>query len=376
MPKNQFFAYLSLSMILILMIGCAIRNDSEEVYAFTWDMSVENHTGMANDHFSKDGKHRGMSTFHWQSQQVYEGINQLVKNNIECVALIPFLYQKTDTTKVVFWKGEDGEWSHYDSMYINVSEKLHARNMHVMFKPHLWMSEGWRSNIKMENEEEWDIWFDSYERHMLHYALLAEHMKADLYCIGTEFRSSVIQQPERWQGLIRKIKEIYKGKLTYAANWDDDYDDIKFWKDMDYIGIQAYYPLTNKNNPSLGEIKDGWQSHIKKLKQLSQKHNKPILFSEIGYRSDESATIEPWAWGEALDKETNLASNTTQNLAYEALFQQLWNEDWFAGMYFWQWHNSSEECNEHERMEFTPRYKPAENTMAKWYSRPFIEESN
>lgn len=367
MHRNIFLVVFLFTSSVLFLSSCATSADSTDDYTFAWDTSVENHTGRANDYYSKDGKHRGMSAFHWRRGDLNEGVNQLVKNNVECVALIPFLYQETDTTKVVRWRDRTSKWSRSDSTYIRVSEQFHNRNMHVMFKPHLWMSEGWRSNIKMDNDEEWDTWFDSYERHMIHYARLAEHMDADFYCIGTEFRSSIKKQPERWQNLVDQIKKIYHGKLTYAANWDGEYDDVTFWKDMDYIGIQAYYPLTNKNNPTLTEIKDGWHTHIKKLKKLSEKHGKPILFSEIGYRSDASATIKPWVWGEALDKETNEVSNATQNLAYEALFQQLWKEDWFAGMYFWQWHTTSKEGNVREAMDFTPRYKPAENTMAKWY---------
>jgi len=44
----------------------------------------------------------------------------------------------------------------------------------------------------------------------------------------------------------------------------------------------------------------------------------------------------------------------------------LWDKDWFAGMYFWQWHNGTKK-DEPSNMDFTPRFKPAENTMAKWY---------
>lgn len=367
---NQYFSIFIIVITLSISLSdCAVRSEAAQDYDFTWDMAVENHTGMTQGRYNKDGKHRGMSVFHWRQDDINEGLNQLIKNNIEGVALIPFLFQKTDTTKVVRWRDRESKWSEYDSTYIEVSQQLHKRNMHIMFKPHLWMNEGWRSNIKMDNDEEWDTWFDSYERHMIHYAHLAEHMDVELYCIGTEFKSSIQKQPKRWQGLVNKIKEIYHGKLTYAANWDGEYDDVPFWKDMDYIGIQAYYPLTNKNKPTLSEIKDGWQSHKSKLEKLSTKHNKPILFSEIGYRSDESATIKPWVWDSALDKVKDRACNITQHLAYEALFQELWNEDWFAGMYFWQWHNTSEEGNTHEALDFTPRYKPAENTIAKWYGK-------
>ena len=349
-------------------MSCALRNDNEEPYDFAWDMSVENRTGKSNDHYINDGKHRGMSVFRWRND-MYESLNQLVKNNIEWVAIVPFMYQRTDTTKVMRPRKNIGLWTERDSSYINAVNEIHQRNMHIMFKPHLWMETGWRSNIKMDSHQEWDTWFDSYERHMLHYATLAEHLNIELLCIGTEFRSSIKAQPHRWDKLITNIKSIYHGKLTYAANWDGEFDDVKFWSQLDYIGVQAYFPLTNKNNPRLSDIKEGWNKHVKMLEKLSKKHNKPILFSEIGYRSDASATIEPWVWGSQLNTTTNTKSFSTQNLAYEALFQKLWDKDWFAGMYFWQWHTTSVEHDEHENMEFTPRYKPAENTMAKWYSK-------
>ena len=93
------------------------------------------------------------------------------------------------------------------------------------------------------------------------------------------------------------------------------------------------------------------------------------MFSEIGYRSDEIATIEPWVWDSAVNDTTNVISNHIQNLAYEALFQKVWDEEWFAGMYFWQWHIDHDEEESHSKMDFTPRYKSAENTMAKWYGK-------
>ena len=62
---------------------------------------------------------------------------------------------------------------------------------------------------------------------------------------------------------------------------------------VDYIGVQAYYPLTKNNSPTLEGIKKGWNVHIKKLKTISDTFDKKIIFTEIGYRNDASATIKP-----------------------------------------------------------------------------------
>ena len=365
MAKKVFFFTAILFLVIITLTQCNIPKNSNDSVDFEWDMSVENHSGVSNDLYLQDGKHRGMSVFNWRKDH-FESINQLIKNNIEWVAIVPFFYQKSDTTKVMRTPMEVGVWSRRDSSFIRVIKELHDRDLHVNLKPHLWMSEGWRSDIMFENDQEWSAWFESYRCNMIHYAKMAEELDVELLCIGAEFKTSIIHQPKKWLALIKEIKTIYSGKLTYAANWDSEYAHVQFWDQMDYIGIQAYFPLTASKNPSLKDIKKGWKSHIKMLEDLSEKYNKPILFSEVGYRSEETATIRPWEWGSSAEVQMSKMSNATQQLAYEALFQELWKKNWFAGMYFWQWHNESS-ASPRDTLDFTPRFKPAENTLAKWY---------
>lgn len=357
-----------LIVFITIICSCGVFQNEDD-YTFAWDMTLENHTGIPKNLYKKDGKHRGMSVFHWRDSMDL-ALNQLIKNNVEWIAIIPFYFQENDKTREMRMPEVAGQWDHRDSMYMNVIENIHDRGLHVMLKPHLWMHDGWRSNIQFETEEDWDIWFESYRKNLIHHALLAELLDIELLCIGAEFRSSILKQPDKWEELIEDVKSIYSGKLTYAANWDAEYAEVSFWDQMDFIGIQAYFPLTTGEYPSLSEIKKGWKRHIATLKALSERYNKPILFSEVGYRSDNIATIEPWVWGSALDKDTSVvASNITQNLAYEALFQELWDKEWFAGMYFWQWHNTSRRQVKYENRDFTPRFKPAENTLAKWYGK-------
>jgi len=352
-------------LVFLIAIGC---NSKMEFYKFEWKMSAENHTGTAKDLYKEDGKHRGMSAFRW-GEDPDEAINQLIKNNVEWVAIIPFLFQENNLTKEMNIPEVVGAWNRRDSSRIHIINQIHSRGMHVMLKPHLWMRDGWRSEVRLDSEDEWGTWFESYRKNMIHNAMLAEKLNVELLWIGAELMSSILEQPEKWDLLIKEVREVYSGKLTYAANWDAEYAEVTFWDQMDYIGIQAYFPLTNHANPSLGEIQSGWERHIKMLKKFSKKHKKPILFSEVGYRSDNTATIEPWVWESALNDSISMPSNETQNLAYEALFRELWSKKWFAGMYFWQWHNTTKEVNVYNDRGFTPRYKPAENTMAKWYGK-------
>ena len=78
----------------------------------------------------------------------------------------------------------------------------------------------------------------------------------ELFCIGTEL-SFASQKTDKWKELIQKVKTSYDGKLTYAANWDN-YKNIKFWDDLDFVGIDAYFPLSYTTKPDLEELKNGW----------------------------------------------------------------------------------------------------------------------
>jgi len=183
--------------------------------------------------------------------------------------VVPFLYQENERTKVMEIPEKNDGYGRQDSLYIAIIRKMRDKGLYVHLKPHLWMSEGWRSNVSLDSKTEWDNWFRSYSTNMLHYAQMAETAGAELFCIGTELRSSIMEQPKAWCELISKIKAIYSGKLTYAANWHDEYEHVTFWDELDYIGVQAYFPLTEGKNPDLESIKKGWEPHLKILESFS-----------------------------------------------------------------------------------------------------------
>ncbi len=368
--KQLTLRFLSPVLVAIIIFKTLVFANINENYSFNWKESVMNPKGTTNDFYSKDKMHRGMSVFGWGSSNTSNAIDSLIKTNIEWVAVIPFIDQEDETSKTVRRPvGKNSNWLARDSVFIKSIADMHTKGLHVQLKPHLWTFEGWRANLTLNSDEEWDTWFNSYENYMLYYARLAEHTGVELFCIGTELKTSIKKQPQRWKSFIKKVKGIYSGKITYAANWHDEYEYIDFWAELDFIGIQAYFPLTKSKNPDLETIEKGWARHIKKLEQLHQKYNKPILFTEVGYRSDVSSTIKPWEWGSTFGVLYKKKSDKTQQLAFEALFKQLWAKDWFAGVYIWQWDHRSTKEGSAKNLDFSPRFKPAENVIAEWFGK-------
>ena len=280
--------------------------------------------------------------FSWEATDSidHEHIQSVLPYHVDWIAQTPFGWQaKIDDPKLLYGSDE-GYWGERDHGLIHTTTVARKAGVQTMLKPHIWMgrnSGGWRSDIEMQNEADWEIWFDNYEKFILHYARLAEAQQMPIFCIGTELYKCTNQREADWRELIAKIREVYSGELTYAANFYKEYEAIQFWDALDYIGVQGYFPLTRKEDPSLADLKKGWRPHYKSLKQFAQRWDRPVIFTELGYRSMRNAAIEPWAWPNRMEFEDNDVSAEVQARCYEAFFNVFWEEDWVAGVFFWKW---------------------------------------
>ena len=185
-----------------------------------------------------------------------------------------------------------------------------------------------------------------------------------MICIGTEYRNAAKKRPQFWIKLAKDIRRIYKGKLTYCANWDD-YTDVKFWKELDYIGMSGYFPLSEVQTPSVSDLEKAWKPYKLQLKSFASKEGRPILFTEYGYRSMDQAAWRSWEY-ENQQRPINMEGQAN---AYEALFKSLWNEKWFAGGFAWKWYSSFRRIDPEKNHDWTPQNKKAQEIMKTYYGR-------
>ncbi len=240
---------------------------------------------------------------------------------------------------------------------------LHKHQIMVMLKPQIWVRGEFTGFIKMAHDEDWELFEASYSDFILTYAKTAQDSKVDIFCIGTELESFIDERPEYWNSLIVEIKKVYKGKLTYAANWNE-YDRTPFWADLDFIGVDAYFPLSDSQTPTLEECKKGWAPYKDHLKIFSTQLNKPILFTEYGYRSVDYAGKQPWK----ADIDMEGINFEAQSNAMQSLFEEVWNEDWFAGGFVWKWFHDHDKSGGEKDSQFTPQNKPVEEIIRKFYA--------
>src|SRR5262245_16750095 len=121
----------------------------------------------------------------------------------------------------------------------------HSRGLSVFLFPtlhiqHLGVKE-WRGVLKPNDPQ---IWWDNYFRLIQFYIHFAEQNKVEMLSIGSEL-CSLEGEYEQWSRIIQYARANYSGLITYSANWDH-YHEISFMKDLDYMGINAYFRLTEK----------------------------------------------------------------------------------------------------------------------------------
>ena len=290
-------------------------------------------------------------------------INPVVNVNANYAAIMPFGFIKNiEHPEIIHntdrqWFGETMAGA---KQYI---DELRKKKIKIMIKPQIWV---WRGEftglIEMKNEADWKILEDSYSKFILEYAELANAVKAELFCIGTELEKFIENRPDYWLTLIKKIRTKYKGKLTYAANWDE-FKRTPFWSNLDYIGVDAYFPVSDSKTPTIEECMEGWKTHKQVVYNMSQEYDKPILFTEYGYRSVDFAGKTPWV----SDRKMSQVNLEAQTNTTQALFDTFWTEDWFAGGFIWKWFHKHDKVGGKDNFMYTPQNKPAEALLRNQY---------
>jgi len=311
---------------------------------------------------SKD-KINGVSLVSPPRQIEPDKLDDLKKVNAGWVAVIPYGFSQSGQASVTF--DHDRQW--WGERTEGIRELIgfaKDKGLKIMLKPHVWVrGEGWTGDYKLSTEEDWIIWERDFSRYILNHAEVANSLDVEMLCIGTEYRTPARERPEFWRGLIKEVRKRYSGKITYASNWDN-YMNISWWDAVDYIGIDSYFPLAEGDSPTVEKMKEGWVPLKKKLEAFSRKWDKSILFTEYGFQSVKGGAGRHWE----VDKAIENADMEVQSKAYEATFQSLWNESWFAGGFLWKWHLTTRGA-ERNITRFTPQGKPAEDVIAKWYRK-------
>jgi len=264
----------------------------------------------------------------WQMPEMEATLDELKSLGVNSIAIHPYAQIREDG-QVVTRRRAGASTTHITTPLRWARE----RGMSAMLIPHIayWGTKfTWRGEINFVTPEEWDRFFADYETWIVEMATLAEAEHAAVFCVGLEFTYPQ-KYEERWRKIIAAVRGVYHGKVTYGANWNE-YDNVKFWDALDYIGVLAYFPLTKTANPGREEISAAWEKRCAELEKFSKENGKQLLFVEIGYNESARAAAEPWGFQTGGDHASEI-----QQRCIETALDLPARHSFIAGMFWWKW---------------------------------------
>lgn len=248
-----------------------------------------------------------------------------------------------------------------------------ADGMSVLLKPHIDIEDGtWRALLKPSSV---DDFFASYKTFILHYAAVAQATHVGMFSVGTELTSmSGSAYTNYWDDIISAVRQVYTGPITYASAWNET-GSVSFWNKVDVIGANAYEAPTDITDPTVAQMVAGWNSvsgdsstaslfnnlsPIDFYHALSTAYGKPVLLTEVGYRSVNGTNTLNGDWSGF-----HWVDFQQQTRALEAFFEA-WSGQgsWMEGAYLWNWEaNPSGVAAD----DFSVQGKPAQNVVDHWY---------
>jgi hypothetical protein len=242
-----------------------------------------------------------------------------------------------------------------------------ARGLRVLVIPHLWIETGgWRGEIDPGSDEAWDEYQASYRSFILRWARDAQELGADAFSIGVECKSWSGRFGEYWTGLIGEIRAAFRGALTYSANWDEA-DDVLFWDQLDWIGVNAFYPLAPGHGASDAAYAQGASRALDGLFGLSRTLEKPVVLVEIGYTTRPDAAVEPWLWPDTMQRVP--IDEREQARALSAIAGAAAQRSWILGFFVWRYYANLDDVSQEPGWGFSPHAKLAEHALEQVFSQ-------
>lgn len=218
----------------------------------------------------------------------------------------------------------------------------------------------WRGTLQPRDRA---AWWRSYGAHLVALARLAAREGASGLSIGSEL-STLDGDGDRaaWAALVAEVRRAFHGTLSYSANWDR-YREVAIYDLVDRVGICGYFALVPPGGATAeDDLVRGWRDRRVELARFARARRRPIVFTEVGYRSMRGAAAAPW--DEAARRDVDLDE---QRRCYAA-FRRVWRTappELLGGVYFWNWYGWGGPTSR----GYTPRGKPALDELRKFFAR-------
>jgi hypothetical protein len=302
------------------------------------------------------------------SEQARESLQQLVALGANTISVTPFGYapdldRPTFEPFARFGGGPGGE---NDVAVAHACLEARSLGLAAMLKPHVWTAHRtWCGDLRMHSDTDWREFFSRYGAFIAHYAFLAEVLELPALCVATELKGTTgAENASRWLELIARCRGLFAGQITYAANWGEEAERLPFASELDFVGVNAYWPLADHPGASDDELEQGARHVVRELTMIARHTSKKVVLTEVGFAATENCYLHPFS-EEAPYQEPAV----DQARAFRALLSALRRQSWLGGLYVWKWPtNLPGSTSMLHHSVFCPAGRPAEQVISEAFS--------
>lgn len=296
----------------------------------------------------------------YMSQASTASLEYLRSLGVDAISITPFGYSGSDTASQISFV-LDEMWDETLSSLFKAADDAHKQGIAVMMKPHLWLGSGqWCGEINVPRSElaAWEL---AYARFITYHALMAELAGMECVCVGVELPHMTVHT-DMWRRIIGHVRVAFGGHLTFGGNWNEEYEKIQFWENLDFIGVQQYYPLADRAGMAEEPVRERVRSLKKRFGELAIQWHRPVVFTEVGFPSTSGALLNPH-----LENFSMPVSEEEQALGYRILTEEFVDQPFFKGFFWWKF-ESGESSRRRSAKSFLFKNKQAEAVVKKAYS--------
>lgn len=295
----------------------------------------------------------------YTSRQSEQSLQRVKATGANFVSITPFGYSADERSPTIQFVLRN-VWDETLGGLFKAAEDAHAQDMGVMMKPHLWLGNGkWCGEVDVP-QSDLAAWESSYSQFIVYHALIAELSGMDALCIGVEL-PNMTAHTDMWKRIITRVRQAYSGPLTFGGNWFNEYDKIRFWDELDFIGVQHYFPLAESVTDSVDQARRELFKIRDTMQRLSIQWNRPIVLTEVGFPSIDGAFLSPHK-----EDFSQSVSDERQAEGYRMLIDAFADQPWCKGFFWWKWESADRDPRDQDK-SFQIRGKMAETVVRNFY---------
>ncbi|MGK5082521.1 hypothetical protein WDW37_04375 [Bdellovibrionota bacterium FG-1] len=231
----------------------------------------------------------------WTIPQAVRAIDDAARIGARNITVLVHLCQDTRTSSDLRWceaaPGEPLLSSFQGERLRQLLPEVRTRGLHFNFIP--MVQAGGLDSRQWIFPDNGPAWFRNYGDRMEELAWLAQKEGASSFIVASEL-TLLFLDAKGWRDVIHRIRPIYGGHLTISPVFAQ-YPLIRFWKELDSIGVSAYFPLAiNDGLTPIFLLEAAWRAQKAPLLAFASLYDLPVIFVEVGYPTTDVAATRPW----------------------------------------------------------------------------------